>query len=274
MESNLNMEKIDLKDCTFITPIKFDSYDREQNFKFVIKYITDKFDTNIILTEVSYDDNLLLNKKYKDIILNNNIKVIEKKKEKYFHRTKYINDMLNMVNTPITINYDIDVILPVQNYEEAANLIRNQKFDLVYPYSFGDFLFMVPQSYRDEMINDNLIKLEIKKLLKYESRYGHVQFFNTKSYKKGYGENENFISHGSEDIERFVRFTRFGYNVTHLKKNSFVFHLEHERLKDSNTKGHENSNNNIKLWDKIDAFTPQEHVEYCLKQDYIKKFTL
>lgn len=274
MEGNLNMEKINLKDCTFIIPIKFDTYDREQNFKFVINYLTDKFNTNIIITEASENNNLLLNKKYKDIILNNNIKLIEKKSEKYFHRTRYINDMLNMVDTPITINYDIDVILPVQSYTLAADIIRKNNFDVVYPYSYGDYLLMIPQDYRDQMINDSLIKLEIKRLLRYESRYGHVQFFKTSSYKKGYGENENFISHGPEDIERFVRFTRFGYNVTHLKNNNFVFHLEHERLKDSNTKDHENSNNNIELWDKIDAFRVQEHVEYYLKQNYIKKFTL
>jgi hypothetical protein len=241
-------EKIDLTDCTFIIPLKVDSEDREQNFKFVMKWFADKFNTNIIITESSHNDDLVLKNNYSDILKLLNVNLIEKPDEKYFRRTHYLNEMLKLSKTPITVNYDIDVFMPINNYWEAKIKILKDGYDLVYPFGNGQFQLEVPQKYRDEMINDNVTKIDIKKLLINRSEYGHAQFFKTESYKSGYGENEEFVSYGPEDQERYYRFNALGYKVCHLDKR-YVFHLNHSRGRDSGK--HKNYQDNINLWEKI-----------------------
>jgi hypothetical protein len=259
-------EKIDLMDCTFIIPLKIDSEDREQNFKFVMKYLYDKFKTNIIITESSHNDDLVLQNDYFDILERANVKLIEKPNEKYFKRTQYLNEMLKMSKTKITVNYDIDVFMPIHNYWESKQLI-NDGFDLVYPFSRGQFQLEVPQTYRDEMINENVIKVDMKKLYINRSEYGHVQFFNTESYKEGFGENEEFISFGPEDQERYYRFLTLGYKITHLN-NRYVFHLNHSRNRLSNKHKHYDSNHD--LWEKIKKLSKQEILCYYNSLKYTK----
>lgn len=262
-------EKIDLTDCTFIIPLKIDGYDREQNFKFVINYLCNNFNTNIIITETSESEKLVLKQKYNDILVNNNITLIEKTNEEVFHRTKYLNDMLIMSKTKITINYDIDVFLPISSYLKSRDLI-NEGYDLVYPYGFGDFQYMIFQNYRDHLLNiNNISKLDDKFLFKTLSRWGHLQFFNTESYKKGFGENELFISYGPEDKERYNRFKLLGFKVTHLD-GFFVFHLEHFRGKDSGF--HDSLQKNEDLWVKLKNLSKEETINYYNKQTYITKF--
>ena len=47
--------KRDLKDCTFIVPIRIESNDRLRNVITVLCYIASNFDTNIIVKEVDTD---------------------------------------------------------------------------------------------------------------------------------------------------------------------------------------------------------------------------
>jgi hypothetical protein len=262
------MSKQDLKDCTFIIPVKIDSYDREQNFKFVIDYLTKNFDTNIVITETSNNEELVLNKKYGNLIKDNNIILIEKPKEKTFHRTRYLNEMLKQVTTSVTVNYDIDVFIPKNNYLKAFNLIMEDNFDLVYPYDRGWYQFMVHQDYRDEILEKKCKEIDIKKLTRYTSEFGHLQFFKTETYKKGYGENEGFIAYGPEDKERYNRFKLLDFNVIHMS-DCPVFHLEHYRGKDSGH--HENYENNEILWEKLGKMSKEETKEYYRKQSYITK---
>jgi hypothetical protein len=256
------MEKLDLTDCTFIIPVKIDSEDREKNFRFVMKYFYDKFNTNIIITESSHNDDLVLKNIYSDILKKTNTILIEKPDEKYFHRTRYLNEMLKMSKTKITVNYDVDVFMPIHNYWEAKIKI-NEGCDLVYPFDVGNFQLEVPQEYRDEIINQDICKIDLKRLLLNRSEYGHVQFFNTESYKKGFGENEEFISFGPEDQERYYRFNKLGYKAEHLK-NKFVFHLNHTRGKDS-ISNHKHYQQNVNIWEKIKKMSDKDLLKYYKK---------
>ena len=40
----------------------------------------------------------------------------------------------NIVKTPVVVNYDIDVMLPIESYVESQRLILNGISDFVYPY--------------------------------------------------------------------------------------------------------------------------------------------
>jgi hypothetical protein len=254
------MEKINLKDCTFIIPLMIESEDREKNFRFVLKYLYDKFDTNIIITEANYTNNLYLKKYYSDILTKANVTLIEKPNEKHFHRTRYLNEMLNMVKTKITVNYDIDVFFPMDNYVRATQLILKDDYDLVYPFGNGNFQYEVPQKYRDELMKQSIItKIDSKRLNNSHSEFGHCQFFNTESYKKGYGENEDFISYGPEDQERYFRFRNLGYKTTWLA-NGIVYHLAHIRTKDSGI--HEFTEHNNKVWQDIKEIPKKALTKY------------
>lgn len=259
--------KIDLKDCTFIIPIKIDSQDREQNFKFVMKYLYDKFETNIIITESYHNDDLILKEKYSDILKKSNAILLEKPNEKYFNRTKYLNEMLKLSKTPVTINYDIDVFMPIHNYPEARDKILKENYDLVYPFDIGNFQLEVPQEYRDELLNQNITKIDMKRLSLNRSEYGHCQFFKTDSYIKGFAENEEFISFGPEDQERYFRFKTLEYKVTHLNKK-YVFHLNHSRGRDSGE--HKHYKNNLKIWETVKNMNKQDILNYYSKLKYVK----
>jgi hypothetical protein len=263
------MEKIDLSDCTFIIPIKIESLDREQNFKFVMKWFYENFKTNIIITESSHNDDLVLKNEYSDILEKNNVVLIERPNEKYFKRTYYLNEMLKLSKTPITVNYDIDVFMPLPNYSEARDKILNQGFDLVYPFGNGKFQLEIPEHYRDEILkqNDRMNKIDINRLLLNLAEYGHAQFFKTSSYKKGFGENEEFLSYGPEDQERYYRFNTLGYKVTHLEKR-FVFHLNHSRGRDSSK--HKYYQQNVDLWENLKKMKKDELLHYYSKLKYTK----
>lgn len=264
---NNMIEKIDLTDCTFIIPLKIDSEDREQNFKFVMKWFFDKFKTNIIITESSHNDDLVLRENYSEILDKLNVVLIEKPDEKYFRRTHYLNEMLKTTKTPITVNYDIDVFMPINNYWEATQKILKDGYDLVYPFDIGNYQLEVPQNYRDEMLYENVTKIDMKRLLLNRAEYGHAQFFKTESYKSGFGENEEFISFGPEDQERYHRFNLLNYKVAHLEKR-FVFHLNHSRGRDSGK--HKFYQNNVDLWNKIKEFSKSQLLDYYNNLTYVK----
>ena len=132
--------------------------------------------------------------------------------------------MLNEVETEITINYDCDVLLNPETYIKAENKILNENFDLVYPYGFEqNDQRLIPNTtehrYNLNISNPSLYKTAL-------CRYGHVQFFKTKSYRQGFMENEHYRHWCPEDVERCIRFQKLGYNVCWMP-GTLIFHLEH-----------------------------------------------
>jgi len=252
------MKKIDLKDCTFIIPVKLESQHRIKNAEIVLNFLNDNFDTNIIIYEFE------TNKVPELINITDNINYINEKnpENKPFHRTAFLNKMLKLVKTHITVNYDIDVILPLESYTLARDAIQlDSQFDLIFPYGFGQFQKMVSENIKDELIsNKNIFKVMDENSIVHLAEFGHVQFFNTSSYIQGGMENEDFISYAPEDKERNYRFMNLGYKVGRIN-NSFVYHLEHERNVDSN-----DSNpffqKNMELWQKILKMPIFELIEY------------
>jgi hypothetical protein len=237
----------DLSNITFIIPLKIESMDRYYNIKAVLSYLNHHFSTNISLFEV-YEtkpridflatfENLKID--YQTLFLEPGIP---------FHRTKYLNIMLNSCTTDIVSNYDADVLLPVQTYIEVYNHLQSDKSDFIYPFGFGNFQKKLHYSKWYEANHKELLYYSMFKFLENydltwldqedtfisisESSYGHCLFAKTATYKEAFGENEEFISYGPEDRERCFRFQKLGYRVEWW--NNFVYHLEHSRTADSN----------------------------------------
>lgn len=255
--------KINCKDITFIIPVKIESDDRLNNAKFTLNFLYESLDTNLIIYEAG-------SSKIPEIFdtKRENIKYIQKdlKDNEPFHRTRYLNEMLKMVKTPIVSNYDVDVILDFEVYEKIQTLMFENSIDLLFPFGFGSFQKQVHQNFHIHN-NKNIFK-NTKDLYNnlnlfsqiYLAEYGHCQFFKTKSYISGGMENEKFISYAPEDKERYARFYKLGYKVGRLNKN-FVYHLEHSRSLDSNA-SNPYFQKNMSLWDEIQNMSVFELVNY------------
>lgn len=258
--------KLDLKDTTFITPIRIESADRMRNVITSIGYILDNFDTNIIIKEVDSESvfaNQVLPQLNQFVDTSNIHHIFEKSDDPVFHRMKYINEMLSMVKTKVTANYDCDILLPKESYLECQKRLVEKTADVVYPFEVGDANTVCVRA-TDELVTEFLCegndfkKLEASAFL-YMTRHGFCQFFNTEVYREAGGENQMFIAYGPEDEERFFRFTTLGYKVDRLP--SPVYHLEHARTQNS---GFTNPyiQHNHQLWQKIQKMNRDEIIEF------------
>lgn len=270
---------INLKDCTFIIPLKVEHDDRYRNAFSVLGFLNYYFKTNIIIHELSIDGKSRLDflQGLSNLEISHSVHMLNT--DDFFHRTKYLNLMLDKVKTPVVINYDIDVILPVESYVQCRNSILKGEADVYYPYIFGLGQYKIEvninrenfhQHYNlDILLEDILKRVPSNKVNIYPSEYGHCVFFNTTIYKKFGGENEEFKSYGPEDKERALRFKKIGRIVKWL--DAKVFHFEHWRGNDSSSTNPYLSDNH-KLLDVIECMTSVELLNYYKNAEYRKKY--
>ena len=272
----------DLKDVTFIIPLRIETEDRLRNIVTVLIYLLRNFDTNVIVKEVDKHSEFekcampMLEAALEDFQLEGLTHIFEQSDEFTFHRTKILNDMLWMVETPIVVNYDSDILLPKASYAYATNLIRNgytrEDGDTFYPklvYPYGNGRYQAQIYTNDEEVTEflnNYFKFEVfKKWRSYDAKYGFCQWFDTEEYKRLGGENEGFVAYGYEDDERHYRFAMLS-NVARIDEN--IFHLEHKRSSNS-WFNNPHIEDNRKLWKKLKSCNKQElqvyydHVKYA-----------
>ena len=267
--------RIDLTEATFIVPIRIESYDRLRNVITSTAFLLENFDTNIIIKEVDSEsvfqrDALPVLKDILDV----DVKVhhiFEKSDEPLFHRQKVLNEMIIAANTEIVVNYDCDVLLPLDSYHEAYQSILHHTHDVIYPYGQGMYQKQVKAT--DEIVSEFLETSNYKCLDEasnlHTSDFGWVQFFNRQVYIDGGLENENFKAYAPEDKERFYRFTTLGYNVGRI--NDYVYHLEHARGENS-WFSNPHMLSNMEEWEKIQNMNREQLIEYYSKQEYLKKY--
>jgi predicted glycosyltransferase involved in capsule biosynthesis len=273
--------KIDLKNSTFIIPLRIESDDRLRNIITIVCFLLDTFNTNVIIKEVDTEsvfkrDALPQIKEFLDGDVSDLTYIFEKSNDKVFYRMRYLNEMIEMSNTDIIINYDCDVLLKPETYVESCRMITEDNYDVVYPYGFGSWqkqIFANDELVSEFLSNDCDFSILEKNHMENLSRYGHVQFFNRKSYIKGGMENENFKGSSPEDMERFFRFTTLEYNVGRL--DHWVYHLEHSRGDNSWPVSYEKNphmRDNLELWDYLQTLNKTQLEDYYKNQEYLKKY--
>ena len=255
----------DLKDTTFIIPIRIETTDRMRNAITSLCYLLDNFNAQVIVKEGDetsvFEEHVLPQvKEFTDTT--NLTHIFEKTSTPEFHRTRYLNEMTRMAETKVVVNYDCDIILPLDTYVAAEAAIVSGESDVVYPYGFGQYAKMVTVD--DAIVTDFLVGGFSIKLLEEHSksndaRYGFCQFFDREVYMNGGGENEKFIAYAPEDEERAYRFEKLGYNVTRL--NSFVYHLEHARTPNS-WYNNPHMKRNFALWEHLQTLSREELATY------------
>ena len=202
-----------------------------------------------------------------------------RKKDEPFHRTRYLNMMLDKVTTKFVCNHDADTILSSAGLMTSLVYLRKNAAHVVYPYQRGIKAqkrvffkqFTAPNSLNTLALTGDMSEIlhEQIGILEWPASYGQSILFNTEVYKKMGGENENFISWGAEDIERYTRAIKMRYVVARVP--SPIVHIEHGRGPDSsvaNPKWQENEN----LWNAINSMDGEQLKKYYAEVDYRKKY--
>ena len=278
------VNRFDLLKCTFIIPLRIETADRMRNIITTLIYLTRNFACRIIVKEVDKesiylrDVQPLLEQALEPEMLASIEHIFEQSDEFTFHRTKILNDMLWMVKTPVVVNYDSDVILPVDSYINATNMILQgwihpdveggEPVKVVYPYGNGEYQYQchISDEHATAFVNSGFnFKAFEGRLRKWDAKYGFCQFFDTEEYKRLGGENENFIAYGYEDDERYFRFNLLS-SVARMTEN--VFHLEHGRTKNS-WFNNPYCEDNKKIWEKLKVKGKESLLKYYENVDYI-----
>ena len=137
---------------------KIESTDRLRNVITVLCYLVSNFDTNIIVKEVDTEsrfdiDALPQIKEYCEDV--SCIKYIfEKSEDPIFLKEKILNEMLVLTDTKVVVNYDCDVLFPLESYEESYQKIINNQSDMIYPYGEGPWQYKIFAD--DQMVTDFL----------------------------------------------------------------------------------------------------------------------
>ena len=291
--------KIDLKNTTFIIPLRVDTGDSLRNVVLSTAFLLNKFDTNVIIKEVDSERRfeaycLPIIKRIADTTNLRHIFEVETRTDDSFHRTKILNDMVMESTTDVVVNYDTDIILPLTSYTSAVAMLEKD-YDVVYPYRFGKqgerkvkLNFTVRT--QDDMNNFENYP-ESKKFIASSNsdsfdipfdnyfyyphqqgegwaEYGMVQFFNRKVYMDGFLENEGFIAYAPEDVERHHRWKTLGYRIGRV--DNYAYHLEHERTQNSWFHNPHMQRNN-ELWEQLKVLDKEQLTEYYKQQDYVKE---
>jgi len=218
--------RIDLKDVSFLIPVRIDSLERMENLTMVLEFIKSHFDTNITVLEADT----------KEQVLDSNIdnKIFKEDHDPIFHRTKYLNQMTTNSSTPFLAIWDTDVLLNHRQIVDSVGLLRSENADMIFPYD-GNFFNTPPllvDMYKSikkiKVLEENTDKLN---LMFGSQAVGGAFLVNRRKYCEAGMENENFYGWGPEDYERVKRWEILEYKIRRVQGPAF--HFYHPRFENS-----------------------------------------
>ena len=234
--------KTDLRDMTFIIPVRMDSIVRLENLILSVQSLLKHFDTNIMVLEASSYSNGFVQK-----ILRNKIEYLFlEDKDSVFYKTKYLNIMTRRTCTPFIGIWDADVIIPKEQIMDSMERLR-QGFDIAYPYDghFYDTSFVIRELYTQNKSIRFLLRNKDKMSLIYgDKMIGGAVFVNREAFIKAGMMSEKFYGWGPEDFELYERVKILGLKI-HRSEGS-LFHLTHNRGSNSAFRSMEQNKNTNK----------------------------
>ncbi len=225
MEDN----RINLPDLTFLVPLRIDSKERIDNINTLIKYTFLHFATRFIILEADCDQKYLPESnpegfRYEFI----------KDEDKVFHRTKWINRLITMANTPFIGVWDADSIAPPEQIINTINRLRSDNSALSFPYD-GRFYSCdrVTSNMFKKLLNIEILlnRVSVMELMHGYHSVGGAFVVNKEKYLNAGAENENFYGWGPEDTGRVKRFEIMGLPI--YNSIGTLFHLFHPLLENS-----------------------------------------
>ena len=220
------MDRIDLKDVTFLIPVRIDSSDRMENLELVVDYIKTNYHTTLMVLETDKAEKIFNDKIDKKIFIEDH--------DTIFHRTKYLNELTKLSSTEYLAIWDTDVLIPPEQIKEAINILRKKNAQMAFPYD-GRF-YNTPKTIKEEYGEKRTFELFDKNLDMFGLGFGNHSvggafMVNREHYINAGGENENFYGWGDEDVERVKRWEILGYDIKRI--NGPLFHLHHGRYGNS-----------------------------------------
>lgn len=264
-----------MNQLTFLLPCRIESDDRLRNVITSVTYLLKNFpESYVILKEVDVESNFqqyALPKIKKYVNTNNLTHIFEQSGEKFFHKTRILNDLLFASKTDVVYNYDVDVIVPKTSCETAYQNIVKNNCDAIYPFGCGVYQWAV--NYSNPVMKtllDSDFDLETLNASKFRvaSSIGWGQMIKRQVEIDAGLWNENFVSWGAEDCEFYFRLSSFGFRVGRVMSD--IYHFEHGRTFNShyhNPKFVDNDN----LWQNIRTWDSSKLKNYYEHQDYLKK---
>ena len=260
-----------MKDLTYLLPCRIESDDRLRNVITSVTYLLKNFpESKVLVKEVdktsSFKEHALPQiKKYVGDV--SQLKhIFEESDEKFFHKTRILNDLCVAADTPILYNHDVDVVVPKNSHELAYRSITQEGSDAVYPFGCGIYQWAV--TYSDELLDKFLsshdgkdfdTSIVQKSSVRIPSSIGWGQMI-TKTAEVSAGLwNEEFISWGAEDCEFYYRLSLFGFKVGRVIDD--IFHFEHGRTFNSHYHNPKFQDND-RLWNKIRTLDKEELTQY------------
>lgn len=215
--------KCNLQNVCFIIPFMYDTQERLENLTFVVRYINKHFDTHIVVVDSSPDKFYasLIAEEYRSV---ENVVALYKPMGQFLHRTRMVNDILKCIinhpdfkDTPYVCINDCDAFFNPEQYIKSVEMLQNG-YSMVYPYA-GNFMDIPRTIILDgEIRNPYLVN---------PKSVGGAVFVNKNDYLSIGLENENFISYGYEDDERYERAVKLGLKVG--RTDGDCWHIHHER---------------------------------------------
>lgn len=257
------VNKIDLTDTTIVIPVKYDHPHRKENLDLILANLKQDFNVKICVGE----QGMQAFRYVKDL----EVTYYFFHGMTDFHRTKMLNYMINSSNTDIVVNYDADVLIPPLQFYLAIKALREGQ-EIVYPYS-GVFARVNRSWFKEinRLCDIGIVKDTIFGGMEKDEKpsLGGCVIYNKKAFQEVGGENQEFITWGHEDLERYHRFITLDLKVSRTKGT--IYHINHFRGTDSR-KENPNWENNKSLWLKIKEMNKEEILNY-IKEKFIWKLT-
>jgi predicted glycosyltransferase involved in capsule biosynthesis len=221
--------KTDLTDVTFLVPLRIDSHERKENADTLIKYTFRNFKTSFIVLEADEPRKFYPEQEpegFQYVFIEDNNEV--------FHRTKWINHLISMAETPYVAVWDADAISPPEQIVEAAKVLQEGEAVMSFPYD-GRFYSCDKVScalFRKILNIEILLKrIPVMNLMHGYHSVGGAFIVNKEKYFEAGGENENFYGWGPEDAERVKRLEIMNFPIYYAP--GVIFHLWHPQGKNS-----------------------------------------
>ena len=264
-----------MNDLTYVIPTRIESEDRLKNIITSVSYLLKNFpEAKVIVKEVSGRANFKFRAlpEIKKFVSTQNLEYIfEENSDTLFHKTRILNDLIMHADTSVICSHDVDVVYPISSHQNSYKLIKENKFDVIYPYGCGVWQYQVdyPMEVFNKFLSSGFDMNVIQPRCSIQSStIGWTQFYSKDAVLKGGLWNENFLSWGAEDCEFYFRFNSLGFRVGRI--NDWIWHFEHSRTHNShynNPKFMDNHN----LWQWIRRQDRNTVIKYMNSQNYLNE---
>lgn len=242
---------------SIVIPLRIESHERLSNLQTVVGFLLQHTESTILLLEADIESHIsnLFNSDRVSIFFRKDLDPI-------FHRTKYINELLNLTQTPFVGVWDTDVIPTLHGIRQALNTLQ-QGYAMCLPYD-GKFIFLSAQDSNLLREGMNIAVNELHDGIHLgRPSVGGAYMVNKDLYLGVGGENETFYGWGPEDIERVKRMEILGYEVK--RAEGPLYHLHHPRGINSTLGEDERAVQNLDEFTKICSMFPYELNHYITR---------